>query len=420
MSTITITPAALRAALATTRRMGADRDNDGEAAAFFIDALNVLEALLDPAHQMDGAASITAAAVTPAATAPAEPARPPAETSAPRAPDALSVETLHSLAIGPAPTLAQEESQPAHADSIAAAEADHAPGDAAAAPPLLRGIARAPSGGGAPRAVWPDARIARLDAGWREHESTEAFLAELNAIPADQPIASVGALRAKARERGLRRSQAMLDAIARASGQKGGAVTEARTPTVETGMRTPERIALLRRMWPDQALSIRQIHEAWNALPGPTFESGNSLYGIARMLGLPSQRMAIAAAPPAAPAAEDPPIAIPPAPGRPEPEPAPTADHFPETTKMVGAPTAPPIDARIAKAWAGTPGKGATLPVSAARGDDIKAEAFEAFDRGLTVRDIAVDFGEPIATLSTWQAEWRLLRKQQEQGASNE
>lgn len=96
MNAIVLPPAALRAALATMRQMGAERDNDREAAAFFIDALNVLEALFDPAHQVGGAAPMQGQALNPAAAAPAEPANPEAGTPAPRA---LSV----------------EEAQPAHA-----------------------------------------------------------------------------------------------------------------------------------------------------------------------------------------------------------------------------------------------------------------------------------------------------------------
>lgn len=332
---IILTAGALRAALATMRQMGADYDDDNRSTGFFIDALNVLEALLDPAHQVNGTASMTA---------PAEPARPPAETSAPRLP-ALPVETARGIANGPAPTLAQEESQPAHADSIAGADPSIAIPPLPAAPDCAAPADRGPP---AAEAAAPPAAVG--------HTMPEAD----HAPPGDR--------------RPLRTQRITL---------------------------TPAQEAKLRALWADRDVRGSGIRDALNALDGPRITNDGTLYGVAHRLGLRTRGELWAEEDAAAASTE--PAAV-------------TTDAAPQPTAPAPEPAARP-DGRIAKAWAGAPGKGATLPVAAARGDDIKAEAFDAFDRGLTVRDIAADFGEPIATLSTWQAEWRLLRKQQETAA---
>jgi hypothetical protein len=53
----------------------------------------------------------------------------------------------------------------------------------------------------------------------------------------------------------------------------------------------------------------------------------------------------------------------------------------------------------------GAPPPPIAAPVAAG---DEKAEVFEAFSAGQTVRDVHADLGLPLSTLSNWHAEWRL------------
>lgn len=101
MDGIVLNQTALHAALTQLRDRGAEREDDGDSAAFFIDGLNVLAALLDPTHRMAAAA---AGMRTPeAATASL---RPSSQAGTPAPP------TFH------APSLAAEESQAAHRNTL--------------------------------------------------------------------------------------------------------------------------------------------------------------------------------------------------------------------------------------------------------------------------------------------------------------
>lgn len=55
---------------------------------------------------------------------------------------------------------------------------------------------------------------------------------------------------------------------------------------------TPEREAVLRRMWPDGEVSVPEIWQAVNALPGQPWRNPQSLYAVAEFLGLPRKRPA--------------------------------------------------------------------------------------------------------------------------------
>lgn len=137
-------------------------------------------------------------------------------------------------------------------------------------------------------------------------------------------------------------------------------------------------------------------------MDGPRITNDGTLYSVAHRLGLGTRSALWAAqdaaeSPPAEQDAAAPdPVAEPPIDASPAPAPedeGPAEPAQPPRPKLRGS---------------------EVVPAVVTSRDDVKAEAFEAFDRDLTVRDIAADFGEPIATISMWQAEWRLLRKQQQ------
>lgn len=346
---------ALHAALGTMRTLGAERDNDGDAAAFFIDALNVLEALFDPKHQ------------PPAASAPTS-----LWASAPLT--AMSAAAMQRSA-GPAPTLAQEESQPAHADSITAAdppltipplpagpgcaapadrgapaaesaapepatppapppdlaaERHHSHDDAAptqASEPHARRVLRQKSAGGRPKAVWTLDRDALLRAEFPTCTDTTALFARINATGDAMAVASVAALGQRAIKLGLRRAPEVLRAVMLAGARKGlKAATDARLTTLAgddphtatNSIASAVQQAALRQMWPTGA-TVPQIMARLSAMDGPTITGKTTIYRLARALGLPVPRPDVAPA-------------------------EPTRDHFADAGKMVpaGAAPAPP------------------------------------------------------------------------------
>ncbi len=335
MTAIILTPAALRAALATARQMGADYDDDSRAASFFIDTLNVLEALLDPAHQPAPAArdGLHAFPLT-----------------------AMSIDAMRGSA-GPAPTLAQEEAQPAHADSIAAAE-----------PPIV--IPPLPAGPGC---------AAPADRG-----APEAEAAALEPTPQPAPLPVLAAEGAT---------------IPEAKHAPPGDHRPTRTQRITL---TDAQEAKLRALWADRTVRGAAIREAVNALDGPRVTNDGTLYSIAHRLGLRTRSEVWAeqdnathadAREPAATAGVATPLPAEPPSAEPPPAPAPPA---PDAVEPAGRPRIGP----------------GPIPAALTSAGDLKAEVFDAFDRGLSVRDIAADFGEPIAMLSAWQAEWRLRQKQ--------
>ncbi|WP_338147888.1 helix-turn-helix domain-containing protein [Neoroseomonas alkaliterrae] len=90
-----------------------------------------------------------------------------------------------------------------------------------------------------------------------------------------------------------------------------------------------------------------------------------------------------------------------------------TSPATPAAAEETTEPDAPPpqpaaTTRRPAKASADRAPKPAPLPIRT----DEKAEAFECFAAGMTVRDVAAEMGLPLSTLSNWQAEWRLKRKE--------
>lgn len=410
MNAAPLTLLTLRAALDGLRDRSANADDE---ASYLAGGIDVVILLLpdSAAHQMEGAASITAAAPKPEATAPVEPARPPAGTPAPRAISPLSVEAMHSNGIaqpaGPSVLLKRETTQGTADGPPTVArftEPPTAPPRFVPTPPAIRGKARAvSSGSGAPISVWTAERDTMLDSRIDACTDRRALLAELNLL-AGAPIASVDAMMTRART----------------LAQRPGTAQTAPKAEVTT---TPDRLAMLDRLWPDASVTVATILREWNALPGKPLVRPQALYKIAGKAGLPTVRgtpVPPAALPRVAETAPPPAAAAPP----PPPEP----DHIAEAGEMAPA-VAPPPPVAPAAADPAEPGHTATNPpedpapdtrppygkraipplVTAAQ--DVKAEAFDAFARGLTVRDIAADFGEPAATVSMWHAEWRLKNR---------
>lgn len=199
---------------------------------------------------------------------------------------------------------------------------------------------------------WSPDRLALLRAEFPSCIDRPGLLARVNALPGE-PIASVGAMRHKAHALGIAAPPHIARAIQADAGQRGGRNTEATTPTKPSEVRTDERFAAFPALWTDASLSVADIQARLNAMPGKPLLTSTQLYGWAKKAGLATQRVLPADLP--------------------------------------DAPAAQP------KAEAAPP--------------DPKAEAFDAFDAGQTVRAVAEDFGLPLSTLSNWQAEWKLARR---------
>jgi len=139
---------------------------------------------------------------------------------------------------------------------------------------------------------------------------------------------------------------------------------------------TAARETRFRALWPDTALSARQVMHALNLLPGPVYNSPASMYGLAQRLGLPTQRQALAPPPPpsetermlaealAAPEARGPL----PAPVAPEPAPEPAPAPAPEAE-----PTWPVPEHEAAAAD--------PTPLTRVNNDKLTAERADAFRR---------------------------------------
>jgi hypothetical protein len=376
MTGLVITQAALHAALGELRARGAERENDGEAAAFLLDGLLVLEALANPAHQARptftetaGAAAAQQGATVPGATAPAANCPPTANAGTPAPP------TIE-LPAGPGP----ERLTPA----------DSQPQEGACSP-----IAPAPSADQAAEGhhpsntipgKWTPERIALLT----EHLPTcvdrPALLEIINERPG-LPIATVKAMMVKARALGIQVESWVPRAIETAAGARGGRSTEAGMPTKPSEVRTAARFAAFPALWMDPALSVADIHARMNAMPGAEVKTSTQLYGWAKKAGLPTQRP------------------LPPADIEDEHDAAEAA--APEASEP---PPSPPIEPPHR---GNSQFRGAALPAV----PDEKAEVFDAFTAGQTVRDVAADFGLPLSTLSTWHAEWKLAQRQKDAAA---
>lgn len=251
--------------------------------------------------------------------------------------------------------------------------ASHAPPDDAA-PPRSGILTRAPSGGGAPVTVWTAERDAVLDAEIDNCTDRQGLFRRLGEMPGE-PIASYAAMMLRARLLQARRKpqDCSADASALTTPMPGPASSA-----------TKQRMEMLAETWPDATISTAEIFRRWNALPGKPLATSNALYRFAGKLGLPTQR-AIAPAPQAEP---EPPAAAP----------APPADPAP--TSVAPAEPAPPPAVPAAPAL--------SFPE-----DPQGREIWEAFDSGMSVRDVGADFGIPLSTLTNTHAQWTLARRKE-------
>jgi hypothetical protein len=316
-----LTAAAWHAALGELRARGAERENDGEAAAFLIDGLLVLEALANPAH----AAPVTQVVIDPL--------------SAMLAPKRARKD-FH------APSLAAEEGQPAHRDYLPAGpglatNATRSTAAAGAPAPEAPPPAQAAEGhptkpkqpwGRRPICVWTPERVAML----RERLPTclddEALLAALNALPAQLPVSSVGSMRKQAVKIGVQREGSVIKQLMQAGARKGLSRAneerlkllgeepppDAKPTKARTYAMTAERLEALPALWTDPSLTAGDIQARLNELPGLRITTSTVLYGWAQKIGLSTHRPQPKDE---APAAAEPPPAPPqtsPAPAEPE------------------------------------------------------------------------------------------------------
>ena len=317
-----------------------------------------------------------------------------------------------------APTLAQEEAQPAHADSLPGAApptnipplpaglggADpYAPGapaaeaaaqplaPAPAPPPVLaaEGISSLPEAdaapaqrvqrhkypGGRPLAVWTPARDELLRTEFPTCTDTAALFDRLNATGDEPHIASKEAMGQRAIKLGLRRKPEILRAVMRRAAQKGLEHANAarigtlagNEPPMPGTIASAAQCAELRRLWPTDA-TVSQVMDALSAMDGPTITAKTTIYRMAHTLGLPVPRPEATVEA----AAEDP-----------APEPAPPAEPKPIAPTPLAAPIQP---------------------------GDEKADAFAYFDAGKSVRDVVQDFSLGLTTAVGWHAEWKRQR----------
>jgi hypothetical protein len=252
--TITITPAALHAALAELRKLGAERDNDGDAAAFFIDGLNVLEALLDPVHQPPQHAAGGGAvwALTPEAARPAEPCNAEAGTPAPPTVElpAGPGEAAHAASDTPAGTGAPTRADGPSADQAAEGRRD-------------RRLRATPEDDALLRELWPQAIPFR------------EMMRQFNER-ASSPVKSDVRLRERAIRLGMP-TQRHLAMVAAGNAPAGRGMVK--------GVWTKERDELLTARYPREGVRL-EVLEALNALPGPPIESPNAVKARAHRLNL--------------------------------------------------------------------------------------------------------------------------------------
>jgi hypothetical protein len=383
---IVITQAALHAALLSAWESGST------------ESLYTLARLFDPKHAAGGGAVW---ALTPGAARPAEPCNAEAGTPAP---------PTIELPAGPGEAAHAASDTPA--GTGAPSRADGPSGDPTAeGRPIIRAKPRAPSGGGAPVTKWTAKRLAVLRAEFPTSTDRDALLRQINALPGD-PIASTDAMRNKALALNIRADADVVRAIQTQAGARGGraSVTHG-PPTKPSEVRTAERFAAFPALWMDPALSVTEIQARMNAMPGKPLSTNTQLYGWAKKAGLPTQRPLPSAEPDTTPEEAPPPATEAEAPIATEAVPEPTPEPPPEPAAPAPEPPADTrahVDQRTARASAHATKKGATLPAV----QDDKADAFDAFEAGQSVRDVHADFGLPLSTLSNWHSEWKLARRQ--------
>jgi hypothetical protein len=329
----------------------------------------------------------------------------------------------------PAPPTMELPSRPANGAPTSAfvrPTAAGAVGAAPEAPPPARGAVghhtyrRAQTRRGGPRkSAWTPAREALLRLSYPTCTDGDALLAELNALPAETPIASVPAMGQRAAKLGVRRTAETLRAVLGSSRLRGiEAANAARLATLAQSTPQEDRAALLRRLW-GEPLTMNEIIDRLNEIDGPTILHKGAVYVMAKELGLTTPRHATQdAAPP--PDAQLPPAEPDDSPAEPEAE-ADTPDHEPTEPDPADPPAdavrhpTPPTDPN-------PPARPANIRAPLAGGDlhgeaGQKAEVFDFWAAGQSVRDAGAEFGIALSTLSTWHAEWKLAQRQKETAA---
>lgn len=125
-------------------------------------------------------------------------------------------------------------------------------------------------------------RMAAFPALWLSRAPTSQLQIALAAMPGE-PLTRKGTLYDMARDWGLPTSRMWTLTAAPAPGQA------APQPLAST-QRTPERMSLFRTLWMDARLTVPQILARLNELPGKPIVTTPSLYGWAKVAGLPTQR----------------------------------------------------------------------------------------------------------------------------------
>jgi hypothetical protein len=139
---------------------------------------------------------------------------------------------------------------------------------------------------------------------------------------------------------------------------------------------TDAQKARLRELWPRLDVSATAIRKALSKMDGPAVNSNATLYRLAAQLGLRLRSV--------------------------------LRDEQREATETAAMADLPPAREEPAELRHDQAQRVPSLP---ARQGDEKAEAFDAFDAGQSVRDVAADTGTPLSTLSNWHAEWKLRRR---------
>lgn len=133
-----------------------------------------------------------------------------------------------------------------------------------------------------PHPVRTPERMAAFPALWLSRAPTTQVHAALSALPGE-PMVRKGALYDMARDWGLPSSHIWTLAAATAPGP-------AAPQPLASRQRTPARMKLFRTLWMDARLTVRQIQARLNELPGEPIGKPASLYGWAKIAGLPTQR----------------------------------------------------------------------------------------------------------------------------------
>jgi hypothetical protein len=219
-----------------------------------------------------------------------------------------------------APSLAAEEAQPAHRDHLPTppgaaeiagdpgVEAGRAPSSARNTPPPAQAAEGHPTPpkapwGRRPISVWTPERVAML----RERLPTclddAALFADLNALPAQLPVSTVGSMRKQAVKLGVQREGAVIKQLMQAGARKGlsraneerlrlinDPPPDAPPPKARTYAMTAERLDALPALWTDPNLTAGDIMAKLNFLPGLRITNSTVLYGWAQKIGLSTHR----------------------------------------------------------------------------------------------------------------------------------